>query len=61
MVMVEDLDGWWRHIAALDLASRYGVRPPTPPEIKPWGLREVNVIDLDACHPGPLPMQQTAR
>lgn len=44
-LMVDDLDAWWRHIAALDLGTRYGVRPPTAPEVKPWGLREVNVLD----------------
>ena len=41
---VEDLDGWWAHIDSLDLAAEFGVRPPTPPAMMPWGLREIHVI-----------------
>jgi uncharacterized glyoxalase superfamily protein PhnB len=44
-MMVRDLDAWWRHIDGLQLATRYGVRPPSAPKVQPWGLREVNVID----------------
>ena len=29
----------------IDLAANFGVRPPTPPKLYPWGLREVHVID----------------
>ena len=42
---VDDLDAWWTHIRALDLAASYGVRPPTPPKLEPWGMRVVHLID----------------
>ncbi len=29
-LMVDDLDAWWNHIEALDLAARFGVPPPKP-------------------------------
>lgn len=44
-LQVDDLDAWWAHIDSLDLPGRFGVRPPTPPKLWPWGLREVHVID----------------
>ena len=44
-LMVDDLDAWWAHIDGLDLPGRFGVRPPAPPKLWPWGLREVHVID----------------
>jgi len=44
-LMVDDLDAWWAHIESLDLAGRFGVRPPTPPAPQPWGLRIVYVVD----------------
>jgi len=44
-LMVDDLDAWWTHIQSLDLPGRFGVRAPTPPEVMPWGLRLVYVVD----------------
>ena len=44
-LQVDDLDAWWAHIDGLDLPGRFGVRPPAPPKLWPWGLREVHVID----------------
>jgi len=44
-LMVDDLDAWWAHIESLDLAGRFGVRPPTPPAVQPWGLRIAYVVD----------------
>lgn len=42
---VADLDAWWRHIEEKDLVARYeGVRAAAP-EVYPWGLREINLID----------------
>ena len=38
-LMVDDLDAWWDHIEALDLGGRFGVTPPRPPAMQPWGLR----------------------
>jgi catechol 2,3-dioxygenase-like lactoylglutathione lyase family enzyme len=44
-LMVDDLDSWWDHIQSLDLPGRFGVRPPKPPALQPWGLRLVYVYD----------------
>jgi uncharacterized glyoxalase superfamily protein PhnB len=44
-LMVDDLDAWWRHIQALDLAARFGVPQPMPPALQPWGLRVAYVVD----------------
>lgn len=44
-LMVEDLDAWWSHIASLDLVGRFGVAPPKPPMMQPWGLRVAYVYD----------------
>ncbi|MCE9578174.1 MAG: glyoxalase [Deltaproteobacteria bacterium] len=38
-LMVDDLDAWWAHITALDLPATFGVPPPRPPALQPWGLR----------------------
>lgn len=44
-LMVDDLDAWWAHIDGLDLPSKFGVPPPKPPAMQPWGLRIVYVVD----------------
>lgn len=44
-LLVNDVDAWWVHIAGLDLAGRYGVRPPRAPELQPWGLKVAYVFD----------------
>jgi hypothetical protein len=44
-VLVTDVDAWWRHIDSLDLANRFGVSPPGPPKIEPWGLTVAYVFD----------------
>ena len=44
-LMVDDLDAWWAHIARLDLVARFGVPPPRPPAMQPWGLRVAYMID----------------
>jgi len=44
-LMVDDLDAWWSHISALDLPSRYPVKPPKAPAMQPWGLQIAYVID----------------
>lgn len=43
--MVDDLDAWWEHIERLDLPGRFGVQPPKPPAMQPWGLRVAYVYD----------------
>ena len=44
-LMVDDLDAWWVHVNALDLAGRFGVQPPKPPMTQPWGLRIAYLYD----------------
>ena len=44
-LMVDDLDAWWSHIQALDLAGRFGVAAPRAPALQPWGLRIAYVTD----------------
>ena len=44
-LLVENIEPWWERIAALDLATRYGVRPPTAPAVQPWGLKVSYVVD----------------
>ena len=44
-LMVDDLDAWWAHIAALNLPSVFGVQPPKAPALQPWGLRVAYVYD----------------
>lgn len=44
-LMVDDLDLWWTHIDALDLAARFGVKAPQPPAMQPWGLRVAYLFD----------------
>jgi len=44
-LMVDDLDGWWEHIEALDLSGRFGVKPPKAPTLQPWGLRVAYLYD----------------
>jgi uncharacterized glyoxalase superfamily protein PhnB len=44
-VLVTNLDEWWKHIASLDLAGRYGVQSPRAPKLEPWGLNVAYVFD----------------
>jgi hypothetical protein len=44
-LMVDDLDAWWEHIESLDLPATFGVRPPKPPMMQPWGVRVGYVFD----------------
>jgi uncharacterized glyoxalase superfamily protein PhnB len=44
-IMVDDLDAWWSHLESLDLPKRFGVQPPRPPAMQPWGLRIAYVVD----------------
>ena len=43
-MLVEDVDGWWDRLQALDLPGRYGTRFEAPSD-KPWGMRDFVVID----------------
>ena len=42
---VDDLDGWWAHVEALDLPGKFGVPAPRAPAMQPWGLRVAYVVD----------------
>jgi uncharacterized glyoxalase superfamily protein PhnB len=44
-LMVDDLDAWWTHIQTLHLSQNFGVQPPKPPAMQPWGLRIAYVYD----------------
>jgi catechol 2,3-dioxygenase-like lactoylglutathione lyase family enzyme len=44
-MMVDDLDLWWANIDSLDLSTRFGVQPPKPPVLQPWGLRIAFLVD----------------
>src|SRR5258708_21496288 len=44
-LMVDDLDAWSAHINALDLTGQFGVEPPRPPALQPWGLRVAYLTD----------------
>jgi catechol 2,3-dioxygenase-like lactoylglutathione lyase family enzyme len=43
-LLVEDVDAWWRHVEAQDLAGKYRVMAQ-PPEDRPWGLRDFVLVD----------------
>jgi hypothetical protein len=44
-VLVNDVHAWWKHINSLDLANQFGVSPPAPPRVEPWGLTVAYVFD----------------
>ena len=44
-IVVDDLDAWWKAVAAKQLEQRYPAARFKPPADYPWG-REVNFIDL---------------
>jgi catechol 2,3-dioxygenase-like lactoylglutathione lyase family enzyme len=41
-LLVEDVDGWWRHVSAA--AAPFGVSVDAPQD-RPWGLRDFPMID----------------
>ena len=44
-VLVNDVHAWWEHIRSLDLPHEFGVSPPSPPRVEPWGLTVAYVFD----------------
>lgn len=44
-VLVQNVQAWWQHIDSLDLANQFGVQPPGPPRVEPWGLTIAYVFD----------------
>jgi uncharacterized glyoxalase superfamily protein PhnB len=44
-LMVDDVDGWWAQLQALDLLNRFpGTRLKAPAD-QPWGMREIHLAD----------------
>jgi len=43
-MLVADVEAWWQHVVAQDLAARYGVRV-IPPQDQPWGIRDFCIVD----------------
>ncbi|GAA4829704.1 hypothetical protein GCM10023310_03340 [Paenibacillus vulneris] len=43
-LLVDDLDGWWRHIQEAELAERFPIKVKEP-TLYPWGKREIHLID----------------
>jgi hypothetical protein len=44
-VLVNDVHAWWQHISSLDLPNQFGISPPAPPRVEPWGLTVLYVFD----------------
>lgn len=42
---VDDLDAWWQRIEIAALVARYPGVAARPPELYPWGKREIHLID----------------
>jgi catechol 2,3-dioxygenase-like lactoylglutathione lyase family enzyme len=38
-LLVRNVDEWWHRVDADDLVARFGVRPPGPPAMQPWGMK----------------------
>jgi 2-C-methyl-D-erythritol 4-phosphate cytidylyltransferase len=59
-LLVPDLDGLWQRLVDEHFAARHGVRA-SPPELRPWGLRDLELFDPSgvlwrfAQRPGPKP------
>ena len=43
-LLVEDVEAWWRHVQAQELAAKYGARVE-PPADRPWGIRDFVIVD----------------
>ncbi len=43
-LLVEDVQAWWEHLQAKDIAGKYGVRIG-PVELQPWRMRDFVMID----------------
>lgn len=43
-LLVEDVQAWFDHVQAADLAGRYGARV-TPLEDQPWAMRDFTLTD----------------
>ena len=44
-LLVNDFEGWWKHIESLNLDKSYDVQPPSAPTLQSWGLKVSYVFD----------------
>ncbi len=44
-VNVDDLDAFYEHLVKLELGKKYPGARFTKPEMRPWGIRELHLID----------------
>ena len=44
MMLVQDVDAWWRHVQAQGLIAKYGLKAE-PPADRPWGMRDFVIVD----------------
>jgi catechol 2,3-dioxygenase-like lactoylglutathione lyase family enzyme len=42
---VENVDDWWKNLAGLKLQEKYPAVKLKPPELYPWGKKEIHLID----------------
>jgi catechol 2,3-dioxygenase-like lactoylglutathione lyase family enzyme len=38
-LMVRNVDEWWQRVDAGQLVATFGVAPPRPPAMQPWGMK----------------------
>lgn len=44
-LMVRDADAWWQAADPAALVDAFGVKPPRPPAMQPWGMKVGFVFD----------------
>jgi uncharacterized glyoxalase superfamily protein PhnB len=44
-VNVDDLDAFYEHLVKLDLGKKYPMVRVTEPKMRPWGIRELHLVD----------------
>jgi uncharacterized glyoxalase superfamily protein PhnB len=44
-LMVRNLDSWWERVTEANLPETFGVKPPRPPAMQPWGMTVGFLID----------------
>jgi catechol 2,3-dioxygenase-like lactoylglutathione lyase family enzyme len=44
-MLVRQVDPWWAWLDTQALVAEFGVRPPSPPAMQPWGLRVAFIVD----------------
>jgi uncharacterized glyoxalase superfamily protein PhnB len=43
-LLVADVDAWWHHVQAQEIASKYDTKTEQP-EDRPWGMRDFVLVD----------------